>query len=93
MAELADAHDSGSCGRKFVRVRIPPSAPFLYQALWPFFVFECISESCENGQTSAEQYTQKNNPIYEAVVTFENMLFHTYNVENYLLKITQKQLV
>src|SRR5687767_1730155 len=27
VAELADAHDSGSCARKGVGVRVPPSAP------------------------------------------------------------------
>ena len=27
MAELVDAHDSGSCVRKDVGVRVPPSAP------------------------------------------------------------------
>src|SRR5438477_9514343 len=27
VAELADAHDSGSCARKGVGVQIPPSAP------------------------------------------------------------------
>jgi hypothetical protein len=29
VAELVDAHDSGSCGRKPVRVRVSPSAPKL----------------------------------------------------------------
>src|SRR5690554_416762 len=27
VAELVDAHDSGSCGRKAVWVQVPPSAP------------------------------------------------------------------
>ena len=30
VAELADAHDSGSCARKGVGVRVPPSAPTSY---------------------------------------------------------------
>src|SRR5882724_9816724 len=29
VAELADAHDSGSCARKGVGVRVPPSAPLV----------------------------------------------------------------
>jgi hypothetical protein len=31
VAELADAQDLGSCGRKAVGVQIPPSAPNLQQ--------------------------------------------------------------
>jgi hypothetical protein len=33
VAELADAQDLGSCGRKVVGVQIPPPAPFLTKLL------------------------------------------------------------
>src|SRR6267143_6275056 len=35
VAELADAQDLGSCGRKAVGVRLPPSAPNLVSLLTP----------------------------------------------------------
>src|SRR5215475_16114267 len=35
VAELADAHDSGSCARKGVGVRVPPSAPATYGPATP----------------------------------------------------------
>src|SRR5262249_32561229 len=36
VAELADAHDSGSCARKGVGVRVPPSAPATLSASHDF---------------------------------------------------------
>src|SRR5262245_42051171 len=41
VAELADAHDSGSCARKGVGVRVPPSAP-------------CKSGFYESGSSTAQ---------------------------------------
>src|SRR5262245_43252023 len=42
VAELADAHDSGSCARKGVGVRVPPSAPRKIKR-FPHTLSECTS--------------------------------------------------
>ena len=40
VAELADAQDLGSCGRKAVGVQIPPSAPTHLLAFFPVCLFQ-----------------------------------------------------
>ena len=43
VAELVDAHDSGSCVRKDVGVRVSPSAPVFTSNIKGFNVYICFS--------------------------------------------------
>src|SRR5687767_7626539 len=51
VAELADAHDSGSCARKGVGVRVPPSAPGTGPSpLWSIDTFPADASHVRRGR-------------------------------------------